>query len=230
MTQDVNPTLRPFVVSVKLDSSERNCPAGHRLAKVGWRETDAMKKRGEKPRSAMVCPVPVLTVQVVPDLLATAVNEHICDLQDAIFSEIVNAAIKDDTSILAEAIKIDPATFTMQGIANWCAIQSEKSKLSKDAIGNWFDTMLRSALEQRLSAIPGITDEMLLASLTEHKNNLTGLASTTAGKMPEKLVKQLLKAVGLVQSEDRIKSALTAKLQGYIKPIATEMAVALDID
>ena len=111
MTQTVSPPLVPFAVSYKLDSSERNCPAGHRLATVSWRYTDAMKKKGEKQKPAMCSPVPVVTVAVTPDLLGAAVNEYICDLQDAIFSEVVNNAIKDDTSILASAIKLDPAMF-----------------------------------------------------------------------------------------------------------------------
>jgi hypothetical protein len=218
-------TLRPFVVKAKVESDEKNVPAGYRLVTVSWKQTDAMTKAGKTARSACSTIVPIVTVSVTPDILAVALNACIAEIQDKMVAETVNAAIKEDSSIQWSAINLDPTNYTMQGIADWYAAQAEKGKLSKEAIGNWFDTMLRKPLESAFAQ--QVSDDAILAAiLKSHRDNLLSLASPQV-KMPEKLVKQLQRALKLVETEDKIKLGMNARLTAFIKPPVEAMEYAL---
>lgn len=231
MTQAIaNLTVVPFVVATKHEKSESSVPFGHRLVTVSWKETEKKKEAGIKNRAACCVAIPTVTVEVLPECLAAALNEAVAEMQDKIVAEAVNKALSEKNDILWADIQITEDMVNAQGIADWTIAQAEKGRLSKESIGNWFDTMLRKPLEIALADIPGINDDILTQSLEDHKKNLLTLASPRAN-MPEKLVKQLQRAIKLVGSDDKVKSGLNARLQSFIKPPAAEMSFALpDVD
>lgn len=230
MNDVVPTTLVPFKLQTKTETSEKNTPAGHRLVTVSWKETKQVKEKGDKVRAACCVAIPTVTVQVVPDLLASALNECVAGFQDSIVAEIVNNALKLDSSVQWNAIPITADMVSLQGIADWTAAQAEKGRLSKDSIGNWFDTMLAKPLESAIAqVIPDGTensDDILIAAIKAHRDNLQSLASPRAN-MPEKLVKQLQKALKLVESDDKVKAGLSARLASFIRPPVEAMEFGL---
>src|SRR5258706_16471622 len=83
MTQVFHAPLKPYQVSLLTDKSYQFCPVGYRLAVIRWKETTDKVTGVKKPaRSAICCPVPVISFQVEPEILRDAISDCIAEKQD----------------------------------------------------------------------------------------------------------------------------------------------------
>jgi len=234
MTVIVSPApYKPFLVNVLTENSESLLPPDHRLSITRWRLTDAAKtkaaKEGKKllERSPVCVAIPVINVTVQPEILASALSQCLAELQDLIVSEAINKAIADDTAVVLTTIEIDPDSVTDVGIAAWQANKAMSGRLSSDTIGNWFDTALAEHLQIAIvSKYPDLDEKKLTAITADYRSKFTKLASPKAS-MPEGLVKQLQAALGLAESNDKVKAVLSSKLAGFLKPAEEVLDYAL---
>lgn len=225
MVVTVSPKLSPFMVTVLTENSEAMLPENHRLSVTRWRLTEKQKEAAKKAgktlieRSPVCVAIPVIPVDIKPEILASALVDCLSELQDLIVSETINKAIADDTAINLQTIDIDPDSVTDVGVASWQANRAISGRLSKDTIGNWYDMVLSDHLQAAIiTKHDGLNDKTLAAINADYRKKLCDLASPRAA-MPEKLVKQLQAALNLVESNDKVKAVLNSKLAGFLKPV-----------
>ena len=222
MVQTVVNKLVPFHVAMLLTDSEKRLPDGFRLSVVRWK-TPSEKKNDPsyKVRPAVCVAIPALKIEVKPESVATAMQEAFEELQDNVIAATINARIAADTGINLATIEIESNSVTYDGIAAWAAQKAISGRLSKDAIGTWFDMVLKSELELKLAEIPEITEERLNKAVLQHRKMLQDLASPKAS-MPVKLAEQLQRALNLVSGTDKVKETLNNKLETFLKPTEYE--------
>lgn len=229
MTINVSSKLTPFVVAPLLDNSEALLPdANYRLSVVRWKTPKDQKENASfKARPAICVAVPKVVLSVQPEALNAAMQDALNELQDNVIRSALNAAIEENTAINLVGATIDKNTLTADGIASWSREQSVSGRLSKEAIGAWFDSKLSDELGIKIAETnPTIDADKLEKAVRQHREILMQLASPRAA-MPEKLASQLQRAVNLVPGSDKVKETLNAKLAGFLKP--TEISLELGL-
>lgn len=218
MTQVVMPNLRPLTVSLLTDNSQSYTPVGYRLAVVSWKTPKAEMGNTEYKRRSSVCAaVPVIEVAFDAGVLKAALQGSINDMQDMVLRDYVNQMIELDTSVNLIGMIVPSELFTQDGLAHWYSSQSVSGKLSKEMVASWFTSQLEGPLTTALSAIPGISEEKLKAAVKQHKELLVKLSSPQAS-LPVHVATQLQKALLLSTSQDKVRTGLERKLEGFMKP------------
>lgn len=229
MTVNVLTKLVPFVVAPLLDNSENMLPdANYRLSIVRWKTPKDQKENAAfKTRPAICVAVPKVLVAVQPETLATAMQDALNELQDNVIRSALNVAIEANTAINLVGVTIDKDTLTADGIASWAREQSVSGRLSKEAIGAWFDSKLSDELGIKIAeSNPTIDADKLEKAVKQHREILMQLASPRAS-MPDKLAVQLQKAVNLVSGSDKVKETLNAKLTAFLTPKEISLELGL---
>lgn len=230
MSQNVSNKLVPFVVAPLLDNSENMLPDGHRLSVVRWKTPKDQKENASfKARPAICVAVPTVTVTCEPVTLQDAMQIAIAELQDNVVRSVINDAIDANTAVNLVGIVLDANKLTATGIADWSREQSISGRLSKETIGGWFDSKLETELGIKLAEVNvNLTSDQLEKAIAQHKKLIMDLASPKAN-MPEQLAKQLQKAINLVSGDDKVKSVLNTKLDGFIKPKEVMLEIGLGL-
>lgn len=215
-----SPKLVPFTISVLTDNSLLLLPSQGmwRLSVVSWKTPQSEVKNPDFKRRSSICVAVPIVVSSFPhsSILSTALVQAVNDMQDAVVRDYVNALIEADTSVNLIGQSVPRELLTDEGIAAWFANKSVNGRLSKDAVFNWFDTVLAGTLTDKLSALPGIDEEKLLKAVQQHRKLLADLASPRA-QMPEVLAGQLRKALLLVPG-DKVRESLLTRIDGFLKP------------
>lgn len=218
--------MLPFVPVMYVDGMEARMPAGMRLSVVRWKVTKEAKARGEtqkKPTVAVM--LPLVSLSVVPECLASAVTSAIEEMQDAAVRSHVAAALEADSSLPVGQIKIPEGLGTPQGLAMFAAAQAASGRLSKEGLEVWFDGMLQDKLLDlvltRMDPTTENKEEVAVKQVLKAREAIISLASprTSLSKL---VAIQLQKAVALVVAGDKTREQLWSKLEIFANPPSTE--------
>lgn len=218
----------PFTIYLKAEEIGKDLEPGFRHSVVKWRLTEKQEKEGKTARHPVMVAVPAIKLNFGTEhCLYSVMSAAINDLQDAMVAEAVNAILKTEPTakIVGTVLDID---LSEAGIAAWHAEKQMNGRLSGDAIGKWFDEALHDNLGAHLIERGLIGDgenEKLKAIMVDFRAKFVKLASPKA-TMAEPLVLQLQKAIALAE-DDKVKTVLTAKLAGFLKPAEDAIAINL---
>jgi hypothetical protein len=219
--------LAPMTVYLSNEDAVHNLETGQRLSTVRWRLTDKAKKEGKQERHPVIVSVPACKVKAPSDwCLFAAMQTALNEMQDAMVTEAVNAAIAENSAVKLVGMVLD-LDMSESGIAAWHASKQVNGKLSGDAIKAWFTENVADNLGMALieAGVIGEKDEAKLAAiLADFQAKFIKLASPKAN-MPEALVKQMQRALNTAP-DDKIKAVLAARLQGFLKPAEEALNIA----
>ena len=219
-----------YLVTVKIDSSAP-ANATHRLCVLDFKTPSDKKDDREYKKPASRCvSVPIISLEVVPEILKDALQDAFADMQDALIRTKFMAALESskdgNPSVTILDSDISPAA-----VASYAAEKAISGKLSGEKIGAWFDAALADPLMLALANAMQYSDEVtpeqqakLDAAIKQHRTYLAKLAGPA--QLPPTLTKQLLQAVKLAD-DDKIKRQLQSKLETFLAPKEESIMLAL---
>lgn len=201
--------IRPFTKSSKPETNS------HTLRVIRWKETTNKVTGEKKPaRSALCVSIPQIPIICTPAPFKEALQDAVYVIVDAFIRSKVEAdfvAGKQPEPIIAT--DLEPSS-----LSAWFAEQESSKRLSKEAIGDWFDAAIQDQLLETLAAKISENDpdadRKLAAASQQFRNLLIKLASPQAN-FPKQLAEQLISAVELSAEVDQMQATLLTKLRKF---------------
>lgn len=207
-------------------TDKTNAPEGYRLAQILFRHTEEDKKKGKAKKDNLAVAVPALPDLKVGDTitsenLARAINAAIIDWQDGLIRSLV---------VDGGAVELDANRITLDAVLVYATTESQRKRMTKEAIGAWFDTALAQPLaEALLKKEPQMPDAKLAAIIGNYKDaysKLAGVKPALNKANAESLKKQLTRA-----PDDGMRKELDRKLDLIINPPQVDLIdIGLDMD
>ncbi len=201
--------------------------SGQRLAKVGYKQTEAMTKRGETAPDSVCASLP----QIPPEDITANITRllpYICTMlenaQDGIVRSLYESADHTLISISDDDISVDQCISFM-------AAEAAGDRLSKDAVLAWFDAEIRENLAVMIAEKLGFDDmgPDQMPVINKHVGVYREVIGTLAsGKttLAQKQINGCRSALKLVQNpKDRICAKLSERLDLMEKKQITEFLV-----
>ena len=139
---------------VPFDSATSKPAEGQRLAKIGYKQTEAMTKRGEKALGSVCVSVPQIleVTEAQIESLAPYITKMLEDAQDSIVRRKHSEAKGNITHVRDDEITIECCIAELE-------LQSTSSRLSKESVTAWCETSgLNDALRLRFAELLGVSD------------------------------------------------------------------------
>jgi len=200
-------------------AGESKPATGQRLAKIGYKQTEAMTKKGEiAPASACVS---------VPQIDPTDIRANIDRLLPYIGTMIENAQDGILRSLYESAghtlISVDDADISVSACISYLAAEAAGDRLKKDAIEAWFDSEVAENLTVFLAEKLGFSELTAenMKVVDKHVAIYRQLISSLAGGktiLETKQINGCKKAISLSASADRIAQRLTDRLVAMETP------------
>ena len=198
---------------VLFTAGESKPASGQRLAKVGYKQTEAMTKKGEvAPPSVCVSVPPVDPVQITAniDRLLPYIGTMIENAQDGIIRSLYESAGH-------ALIAVDDADISVSACISYLAAEAAGDRLKKDVIEQWFDSEVAENLTVFLAEKLGFTELTAdnMKVVDKHVAIYRGLIASLAGGktiLETKQINGCKKAISLSASADRIAQRLTDRL------------------
>jgi len=199
----------PFTKSSKPDSNN------HTLRVIRWKETKDKVTGEKKPaRSAMCVSIPLIPIICTPAPFKEALQAAVYDIVDL----FIRSKIEADFAANRRPEPIIAADLEPAALSAWFAEQESSKRLSKEAIGDWFDAAIQDQLLETLAAKISENDpeadKKLAAASQQFRNLLLKLASPQAN-FPKQLAEQLISAVELSAEQDAMQATLLTKLRKF---------------
>lgn len=206
--------------SMALFTAGESKPAdGQRLAKVGYKQTEAMTKRGEvaPPSICVSLPqVPVDQIRANIDRLLPYIGTMIENAQDG----IIRSLYESSGHVLGA---VDDADVSVSACISFMAAEAAGDRLKKETVEAWFDSEVRDNLTVFLAEKLGF-DELTPDNskvIDKHVSNYRQLIGSLAGGktiLETKQINGCKKAISLSASADRIAQRLTERLIAMAQP------------
>lgn len=150
---------------------------------------------GKKGKSGMCIVVPVVSDSVVALVTASDTGKAwIVDCIDGVRSRIASAVNKSGDTITSDKLGIDGLLAAMKA-------ETESQRMTKDAIGIWFDADLAPLVAVRIQEkMIGIAADKLGVLLAGYKSTFQNLAGRDVS-MPETVKAGLVKAMELLPED-----------------------------
>lgn len=197
---------------------------GYRLAVIRYKETknaDGSKKPAQPARSVEL---PIVAISVNPPELRVALQEAVNELQDNVVRSHLEQ-LAEGTISPQQQPHVTWSQINHAGISSWCEQNAATGKLSKEAIGAWFDAELEEPLGLAFIAA-GITDETkMAAAIAAYRGTIVSLASPRAS-YPQDKAQQLIKAINKA-APSKTREQLLTKATAFLAPKASEQLLDL---
>ena len=191
---------------VKFDSKTSKALEGQRLAKIGFKQTDAMTKAGKTAPESKCVSIPMLIADdIKPDhyiLLMPHILNMLEDAQDGIVREMVEAGKNS----------VADASLTVQACCGFLAQMNASRRLTKEMITGWTESSgLADALRVRFAELLGVSDEPTPEDEARVEQQVKGykekfgMLAGTKTYFEQPVAQNLLKALALLD-EDTISS------------------------
>lgn len=227
--------MATYNVTIHTDASAA-LDANHRLSIIRFKTPTDKKDDKTYSRPVARCvSVPHVVLMIQPDSIKAALTACYEELQDAVIREIIVQALEagpTDSTGKLRVITVSDEQLSYEAVAAYSARVAVSGKLSAKVLQDWFDTDLKDNLTVALAAVLKLPDEptsdqlaKLEAAVMQHRSMIASLASPKA-QMPEKLTKQLNRAVMLAE-QSKIRDSITAKLAAFLQP--KEVALSLGL-
>lgn len=216
--------------SLSLFTAGESKPAtGQRLAKIGYKQTEAMTKKGEvAPPSVCVSlpQVPVDDVRANIDRLLPYIGTMIENAQDG----IVRSLYESSGHAL---ISVDDADISVSACISFMAAEAAGDRLKKETVEQWFDSEVAENLTVFLAEKLGFSELTAdnMKVVDKHVAIYRALIGSLAGGktiLETKQINGCKKAIQLAASADRIAQRLTERLIAMEAP-KKKMEEFLDI-
>lgn len=161
----------------------------------GFTTLSISRTDGKKGKSGLCIVVPVTSDSVVSLVTASDIGKAwIVDAIDDVRSRIASAINKAGLTITSDKIGID-------GILAQMKLETESQRMTKDAIGAWFDSDLAPLLSARIQEkMAGIAADKLAVLVGNYKATFQTLAGRDVS-MSEQVKAGLIKAMELLPAE-----------------------------
>lgn len=214
-TGSTNEQAQSYKVEILTDKSA--APAGFRLSQILFRYTEANKKKGEKKRDNLCVSVPCLpdlkAGDPLTELMAKALNNCLLDWQD----ELIRTLAVD-----GGATEIHESKITLDAILTHATTESQRKRMTKEAIGAWFDIALAEKLATAiLKKAPHTKSEQVASTIESYRELYCSLAAVKPAvtkQNAERLLKQIARA-----PEDGMRKELERKLDLILNPPQVEI-------
>ena len=202
---------------------------GQRLAKIGYKQTEAMTKRGETaPPSACVSipQIPVDQIRANIDRLLPYIGTMLENAQDGILRSLYESS----GHVLGS---VDDADISVSACISYMAAEAAGDRLKKEHIEQWFDSEVKENLFVFLAEKLGCDDltQENTKVIDKHVGIYRQLIGSLAGGkaiLETKQINGCKKAISLSASNDRIAQRLTERLVAMEQP-KKKMEEFLDI-
>ena len=206
---DVTNTNLPKLVTFAEFNESSRPREGERLVKVCYRVDSKTKKKLHESVCLSLTPVTAEDVKANIDKLLPLFLESIQDQQDKIARKLYEAG---NTSVSTTQLSID-------AVAEFLEESIYESRLTKEIIETWFDVTLADKLSSAILSKHegiGITEDRLLAIMTEYKSKFSALAGgRTSYETP--IATALVKVFDLIpESEDTLTVRLFTRLSDML--------------
>ena len=164
---------------VLFTAGESKPQSGQRLAKIGYKQTEAMTKKGEVAPLSVCASVPQVSVDDVRaniDRLLPYIGTMIENAQDGIIRSLYESAGHT-------LIAVDDADISVSACIGYLAAEAAGDRLKKDVIEQWFDSEVKENLTVFLAEKLGfseLTPENCKV-VDKHVATYRGLISSLAG-------------------------------------------------
>jgi hypothetical protein len=200
-------------------AGESKPASGQRLAKVGYKQTEAMTKKGEiAPPSVCVSLPQVDPAQITAniDRLLPYIGTMIENAQDGIVRSLYESAGH-------ALISVDDADVSVSACISYLAAEAAGDRLKKEVIEQWFDSEVSENLTVFLAEKLGFTELTAenMKVVDRHVGIYRSLISSLAGGktiLETKQINGCKKAIQLAASADRIAQRLTDRLIAMEQP------------
>ena len=216
--------------SLTLFTAGESKPAtGQRLAKIGYKQTEAMTKKGEvAPASACVSvpQVDVADIRTNIDRLLPYIGTMIETAQDGILRSLYESAGHT-------LISVDDADISVSACISYLAAEAAGDRLKKETVEQWFDSEVAENLTVFLAEKLGFSELTAdnMKVVDKHVAIYRQLIGSLAGGktiLETKQINGCKKAISLSASADRIAQRLTDRLVAMETP-KKKMEEFLDI-
>lgn len=223
-------SLVPYKIYHAFDRATSFVPAGHVLLSLRWRITKEAKEAGAKSIPTCVVAVAATSLFVEPASLNEIIHAAFHDAREACARDYVNSRIADETGINLESILIPADILSDAGMATWHAaslVKKDTTRLSKDLLSAWFDALLAPAIRGEINRrMPGVVGVMMTATLAAYKGHIIALSKRDTA-LGETLARQVQEVVHLVDINDPVRAAVSARLDGFISPKTDALLLSL---
>ena len=209
-------TRHPLVL---FTAGESKPASGQRLAKIGYKQTEAMTKRGETAPPSVCVSVPhVDPAQITAniDRLLPYIGTMIENAQDGIVRSLYESAGHT-------LISVDDADISVSACISYLAAEAAGDRLKRETIEQWFDSEVSENLFVFLAEKLGF-DELTPENtkvVDKHVGIYRALISSLAGGktiLETKQINGCKKAISLSASNDRIAQRLLDRLVAMEAP------------
>lgn len=209
---------------VPFTAGESKAFSGQRLAKVGYKQTDAMTKRGEKAPASVCVSVPHVAVADIRenlDALLPHIGAMIENAQDGIIRSLYESAGHVCRDITDDDI-------SMAAVIGYLNAQADGDRITADRIGAWFDSQVAENITVVIAEKLGYSDLTPdnLPTVEKHVKVYRDLLGMLAGGKTILTPKQITgcrTAIALAGSDDDMGARLIARLDRMEKKSADDL-------
>lgn len=192
---------------------------GQRLAKIGYKQTEAMTKKGEIAPPSVCASVPQIPVDQITDnmqRLLPYVTTMLEGAQDGIIRSLYESAGHALVTIADDDISVSACI-------SYMAAEAAGDRLKKETVEQWFDSEVAENLTVFLAEKLGFADLTAdnMAVVDKHVKSYRALIASLAGGktiLETKQINGCKKAISLSVSNDRIAQRLTDRLVAMEQP------------
>lgn len=203
-------TRHPLALFIAGESKPAN---GQRLAKVGYKQTEAMTKKGEVAPPSVCVSVP----QINPDDVRANIDRllpYIGNMLEAAQDGIVRSLYESAGHTL---ISVDDADISVSACISYLAAEAAGDRLKKETIEQWFDSEVSENLTVFLAEKLGFSELTAdnMKVVDKHVSIYRQLIGSLAGGktiLETKQINGCRKAISLSATADRIAQRLLDRL------------------
>lgn len=186
---------------------------GQRLAKIGYKQTEAMTKKGEIAPASVCASVPHIAVADITENI-NRLMPYICTMLEAAQDGIIRSLYESGQHQL---IGIADDDISVSACVSYMAAEAAGDRLKKETIEQWFDSEVAENLTVFLAEKLGFDDLTPdnMAVVNRHVGIYRQLIGSLAGGktiLETKQINGCKKAISLSASADRIAQRLTDRL------------------
>lgn len=205
----------------KFDSATSKALTGQRLAKVTYKQTTTMTRKGIVARQSACASIPPVAMPSSEQI--AQMKAHILAMLEDAQNGILAARYE------AGATSISDEELTIAACIAQLDAEAAGDRLSKEAVVAWFNESLQDVLTVALADKLGVSDTpseaeavKLSQMITIYRDSFAGLAGGKTKYSPEKATK-LLKVLEFADDSDRLADKFSARLTKMQQNDAAEM-------
>lgn len=164
-------------------------------APVGFINLPVKRIDGKKGKSGLVCMVPVVSESVCMLVIQNEIGKAwLTDQIDTVRHEIISKLYKEGKTI-------ESSLFGIDAILAYMKSSTESQRMTKEAIGVWFDTDLAMLIAERIKEkMTGISTDKVKVLVDGYKTKFMSLSGRDVS-MPDAIKAQLVKAISLLPDD-----------------------------